>query len=66
LRKKYGIDNLKPGLTGWAQINGRDIISLEQKIDYEKYYLENKTILLDTLILIKTIPYVLIGKDLTH
>ena len=66
LRKKYGIDNLKPGLTGWAQINGRDIISTEQKIDYEKYYLEKKTILLDTLILVKTIPYVLISKDVSH
>jgi O-antigen biosynthesis protein WbqP len=66
LRKKYGICNLKPGLTGWAQINGRDIISLEQKIYFEKDYLEKKSFLFDTLILIKTIPYVLKTKDVTH
>lgn len=66
LRKKYGIDNLKPGLTGLAQINGRDIISLEQKIFFEKDYLEKKTFLFDALILIKTIPYVLKTKDVSH
>jgi len=66
LRKKYGIDNLKPGLTGLAQINGRDIISLEQKIFFEKDYLEKKSFLFDTLILIRTIPYVLKTKDVFH
>ena len=66
MRKKIGIDNLKPGLTGLAQINGRDIISLEQKISFEKDYLEKKTILFDALILIKTIPYVLKSKDISH
>lgn len=66
LRKQYGIDNLKPGLTGWAQINGRDIISLEQKIFLEKEYLKKKSFLFDALILIKTIPYVLKTKDVSH
>ena len=66
LREKYGISNSKPGLTGWAQINGRDIISLEQKIFFEKEYLEKKSILFDTLILIKTIQYVFKTKDVSH
>lgn len=66
LRRKYGIDHLKPGLTGWAQINGRDIISLEQKIYFEKKYLEKRSILFDAFILIKTIPYVLKARDVSH
>jgi O-antigen biosynthesis protein WbqP len=36
LRIKAGVEKLKPGITGWAQINGRDEISLEQKVKFEK------------------------------
>ena len=41
LRIEAGVDKLKPGLTGWAQINGRDKISLEDKVKLEKYYIVN-------------------------
>jgi len=66
LREKYGIDKLKPGITGWAQINGRDEISIEEKVKLEKYYLENKSLILDIKILFLTIKYSLLGKGVSH
>jgi len=54
LRKKYGIDQMNPGLSGWAQINGRDELSIEEKVKLEKYYLENKSFLMDISILFKS------------
>ena len=44
LRINAGVSHLKPGLTGWAQINGRDEISLEDKVAFEKEYLEKKSL----------------------
>ena len=38
LREKYGINDLVPGLTGWAQVNGRDEISIPEKVQLDKYY----------------------------
>ena len=59
LRAKYGITTLKPGITGWAQVNGRDIMSDERKVVLERYYLRNKTPLLDLHILWRTVVGVL-------
>lgn len=44
-----------PGITGWAQINGRDSISLEEKVALEKYYLDNQSLALDLKILWRTL-----------
>ena len=38
LRKKFGLDQIKPGLTGWAQINGRDKISIYKKVTLDYFY----------------------------
>jgi len=54
LRINAGVDKLKPGLTGWAQINGRDEISLEEKVKLEKEYMERKSIAFDFKIFIMT------------
>jgi O-antigen biosynthesis protein WbqP len=54
-RKKYKIDTIKPGITGWAQINGRDSLTIIEKVQLDKYYYINKSIYLDILILFKTI-----------
>ena len=54
LRIEAGVDHLKPGLTGWAQINGRDEISNEEKVVLENEYLENKSFLFDTKIFFMT------------
>ena len=62
-----GVDKLKPGLTGWAQINGRDKISLEDKVKLEKYYIVNKSIFLDIKIFFLTFSTVFLkSKNISH
>ena len=66
MRKKYGIDKLKPGITGYAQINGRDLINDQKKIEFELEYLNHKSLALDIKILYKTIFIVLNKKGILH
>jgi O-antigen biosynthesis protein WbqP len=66
LRVAAGVHKLKPGITGWAQINGRDELSLEDKVAYEKEYLERKSFLFDLKIIILTFTRVLGSKGVTH
>lgn len=53
-RRRLGIHRLKPGLTGYAQIMGRDFITDEQKVAYDKYYMDNQSFILDLKILFLT------------
>ncbi len=55
LRTLYGIHKLVPGITGWAQINGRDELSIPDKVECDRFYLENQSLLLDLRILLGTI-----------
>jgi O-antigen biosynthesis protein WbqP len=66
LRVATGVDKLKPGITGWAQINGRDEISIEKKVHLEQVYLSKKSFLFDIEIIIKTITNVLFSKGVSH
>jgi O-antigen biosynthesis protein WbqP len=66
LRVVAGVDQLKPGITGWAQINGRDEISIEEKVGLEKEYLERKSFLFDLEIVVKTFTSVLGSKGVVH
>jgi len=66
LRVEAGVEKLKPGLTGWAQINGRDEISLVEKVQFEKYYLDNKSFYFDLKIIFLTFFQVLKSKGLKH
>ena len=66
LRVAAGVDKLIPGITGWAQVNGRDELSLEQKVALEKEYLAKKSLFIDFQILIKTFTNVLFSKGVTH
>jgi O-antigen biosynthesis protein WbqP len=66
LRVAAGVDKLKPGITGWAQINGRDDISLENKVQLEKEYMLRKSFLFDIEIIIKTFTNVLFSKGVSH
>ena len=66
LRVAAGVDKLIPGITGWAQVNGRDELSLEQKVVLEKEYLAKKSLSVDFQILIKTFTNVLFSKGVTH
>jgi O-antigen biosynthesis protein WbqP len=63
LRVTAGVEKLKPGLTGWAQINGRDEISLEEKVALEKEYLEKKCFSLDVKIFFMTFTSAFIKKQ---
>jgi len=65
-RVANGVSKLKPGITGWAQINGRDEISVAQKVQLEQEYLYKKSFLFDIEILIKTITNVLFSKGVSH
>ena len=66
LRVAAGIDKLKPGITGWAQINGRDEISIEEKVIRESEYLKRKSFLFDCIIILKTFQNILMSKDVSH
>ena len=59
LRDIYGANNIKPGITGWAQINGRDLLSVEEKAKLDGYYVENMGFKMDIKCFFKTIQYVL-------
>lgn len=65
-RVANGVSKLKPGITGWAQINGRDEITIAQKVQLEQEYLYKKSFLFDIEILIKTITNVLFSKGISH
>lgn len=65
-RVATGVSKLKPGITGWAQINGRDEISIAQKVQLEQVYLCKKSFLFDVEIIIKTFTNVLFSKGVSH
>ncbi|MBE6783530.1 MAG: sugar transferase [Ruminococcaceae bacterium] len=64
LREENNVFSVRPGITGWAQVNGRDFISDEQKVKYDKEYVEKHTIVMDIRIMFKTFWVVLAGKDI--
>ena len=66
LRVATGVDKLKPGITGWAQINGRDDISIEKKVQLEQEYMYKRSTLFDIEIIIKTFTNVLFSKGVSH
>ncbi len=66
LRVATGVSKLKPGITGWAQINGRDEISITEKVKLEQEYMYRKSMLLDLEIIIKTFTNVLFRRGVSH
>ena len=56
----------KPGLTGLAQVNGRNSISWEKKFEYDVWYIDNRSLKLDLKIIFKTIGQVIRGKGISH
>jgi len=55
-----------PGITGWAQVNGRNAISWDQKFGYDVYYVDNQSLALDIKIILKTIDKVINRKDINN
>jgi len=66
LRVKFGIDQLVPGLTGWAQVNGRDELSTPIKVQYEVEYLHKQSFWFDVKILSLTLLKVVRRSGVTH
>lgn len=65
-RKESGVDQILPGLTGWAQVNGRDELNIPIKVAYDKAYLENMGLRMDLRIIICTIKNVLKGEGVVE
>ena len=66
LRTEKGIHKLKPGVTGWAQVNGRDELIIPEKVKLDEYYLQNKSFWLNIKILFMTCVQVLFPKGVSH
>ncbi len=66
LRTEAGVDVLRPGLTGWAQINGRDELPIPQKAALDREYLERRSFLFDLRILAATALSALSGRGVSH
>ena len=65
-RKRAGVDNLRPGITGWAQVNGRDDISTDEKFALDEEYLFRQSIAFDLYIICRTFNYVFSGRGIWH
>ena len=65
-RTKVKVHSIRPGITGWAQIHGRDEIPIPQKVEFDKYYLKNRSLLLDFRILLETFFKVIREDGVSH
>lgn len=66
LRTEKGVHILKPGITGWAQINGRDEIPIPKKVDLDVYYLAHQSLRMDIKIIVLTVIKVLRRDNIAH
>jgi O-antigen biosynthesis protein WbqP len=66
LRTQIGIQTLTPGLTGWAQINGRDELPIHIKVGFDEYYLKHRSFLFDVKIILMTVFKVLRSEGVKH
>jgi O-antigen biosynthesis protein WbqP len=66
LRARYGVHLLVPGITGWAQVNGRDKLSTEQKVRFDTEYLQKQSVYFDMKILLLTLIKIVKRDGITH
>ena len=66
MRTTLGVHRLRPGITGWAQINGRDELALPAKVEYDRQYLEKMSMAFDCMIIFKTFLRVFNGSGESH
>ncbi|MGZ3806230.1 MAG: sugar transferase [Pseudobdellovibrionaceae bacterium] len=66
LRTDLGVSRLRPGITGWAQINGRDELPIPIKVEFDNYYLKNASFWLDLKILFLTAYKVFNAEGVQH
>jgi O-antigen biosynthesis protein WbqP len=66
LRTQQGVHQLVPGLTGWAQINGRDELSIPDKVGFDATYLRTKSLAIDIKIIWRTFTQALRSQGISH
>ncbi|MDY7576117.1 sugar transferase [Actimicrobium sp. CCI2.3] len=66
LRTEQGVDKIVPGLTGWAQINGRDELPIPEKVMLDKFYLTHQSFQFDLMIIFRTFLKVICKDGVTH
>lgn len=66
LRSEQGIEKLLPGITGWAQIQGRDELPIPQKVEMDAYYLKNRSLRFDLKIIWLSLFAVLNWENISH
>jgi O-antigen biosynthesis protein WbqP len=66
LRTAGGVHRLRPGVTGWAQVNGRDELPIPQKVQFDVEYLERRSLAFDLQILAATARAALTGRGVSH
>ena len=66
LRTQAGVEALRPGLTGWAQINGRDELPIPDKVKLDREYLERRSLAFDARILVGTALAAFSGRGVSH
>jgi O-antigen biosynthesis protein WbqP len=66
LRTEWGVHALVPGVTGWAQVNGRDELPIPVKVEYDAEYLRRRSLAFDLKILLLTAIRVLRGEGVSH
>jgi len=66
LRTNKGIDKIIPGITGWAQVSGRDELPIPIKVEFDEYYLKNRSLFFDFKILLKTFVKVIRREGVRH
>lgn len=65
-RRELGVDAIKPGVTGWAQVNGRDELDYIEKSKNDNEYLQRIGLIMDLKIIFLTVQHVLVGKHISH
>ena len=66
MRTQANVDSLVPGLTGWAQVNGRDELPIPEKVRLDVEYLRRRSFMMDARILFMTVSKVIAGRDVVH
>ena len=66
LRRAAGVDALRPGITGWAQVNGRDELELQEKVRWEREYIDRASFMFDLRILLMTLGAVARRQGISH
>lgn len=66
LRTQKDVHQLTPGLTGWAQVNGRDELPIPLKVEFDEWYLQHQSFLLDLKIILLTVVKVVRKEGVTH